>query len=85
MKIETKYNIGDKVWRISHKMDGTYYILDKKHPKQITEIVAEFCRKLEWVRYYFYNIYGHWETHELFATKSLAQAACRKRNKENQT
>ena len=82
MKITTKFDIGQKVWRIAEGASGQWCLIDRKHPKQIDWIRTDNSRHYVSVEYELKKIYRSWDENCLFASKAEAQAACDKRSKE---
>ncbi len=96
MKIETKYDIGDKVWRIKQKRCDdacptcnstiafkTKWVLFRRGPVKIRSINVQAGRKKTCTHYTVgrYDFDNDWfGESELFITKAEARAECDKRN-----
>jgi len=86
MKIETKFDIGQKVWRIARACKTTYggygiwTVLDRKQPKKIDLIGSNTYKQGTVVHYGFAGVYGIRSSDEMFLTKAAAQTECDRRN-----
>ena len=85
MKIETKFNVGQKVWWIIKNSRGLFWEVDDglPSPDEIVQIRIIQLREVEWrsltITYRLESV-GDVEEQHLFLTHDEAQAECDKRN-----